>query len=135
MLIDDFVCTYKRISDEEESDELWRQQFLQAVGSPGAYNDQIISDTMEEAYALIQTTNNGKMFLELAWEIGLAHPMNVFITRDRRDHNMDIILIQAYFGWATMDLFHRLLIKLKRGDVVEWNEWQTILDTYRTHKK
>lgn len=135
MLVDDIVCTYKRISDEEESDELWRQQFLQVVGCSEAYDERIISDTMEEAYALIQTSNNGKRFLELAWQNGLTHPMNVFITRDKRDHNMDIIIVQAYFGWATMDLFHRQLIKLKHGDEVKWSEWQTILDTYLSHKK
>ena len=135
MLVDDFVCTYKRISNEEESDDLWRQQFLQAVGCSGPYDEHIISDSMEEAYALIRKSENGKMFLELAWQNGLAHPLNVFITHDKRDHNMNIIMIQAYFGWATMDLFHRLLIKLKLGDQVEWNEWQTILDTYQTYKK
>jgi len=135
MISTDFVCTYKLVtSDEEMSDELWRQQFLQVVGCNKQYNENLINSAMEEAHELISYSKNGKKFFDTIWKEGLAHPLNVFITRDVRDKTMDLICLQAYFGWSTLDLIHKALIKLKQGDEVEWNEWQAIVNTYKKHK-
>jgi len=136
MIATDFVCTYKHISDDEdESDELWRRQFLQVVGCSKNYDDAIISESMKEARELILKSRFGGRFLDIIWANGLAHPLNAFITRDSRDFNNDLLLIQAYFGWSTMDILHRALIKLKQEKEVEWDEWQRIIDTYEEHKK
>lgn len=135
MISTDFVCTYKLLSDEEESDELWRQQFLQVVGCSKKYDDVTISATMKESYQLILKSKYGEQFLNSIWENGLAPPLGAFITRETRDPNTEILLIQAYFGWATLDVFHRALVKLKQGNEIEWEEWQSIIDTYEKHKK
>jgi len=136
MIATDFICTYKELSqDQEASDELWRQQFLQVVGCENKYDDIVICDAMKEARNLILQSKFGEKFLETIWENGLSHPLSVFITRKERDFSNDLLLIQAYFGWATMDLLHRALIKLKQMNEVEWQEWQRIIDTYEKYKK
>lgn len=135
MISTDFVCTYKFITDDEDtSDELWRQQFLQVVGCYKGYDDNTINSSMEEAYDLITKSKHGRQFFDSVWKEGLAHPLNAFITRDMRDKSMELICLQAYFGWPTLDLIHKALIKLKQGTEVEWEEWQTIINSYKKYK-
>lgn len=136
MLCTDFICTYKSFEEEDPllSDDLWRAQFLQIMGCETNYDDEIVRSSVDEAYSIIIESPYGNKFFDAAHKIGIQGPLAVFMTKESRSKEMDVVVLQAYFCWSTMDLVHNLLRRLRHGskeEQPEWNDWQTILDTYK----
>ena len=61
----DFICTYKLIEKESESEHLYRIQFLQAFQSEN-WNDDIINDKMKDLYENIKDNTNIKDIINLS---------------------------------------------------------------------
>jgi hypothetical protein len=130
------MCTYKNFEEEDPllSDDLWRAQFLQIMGCELGYDDVAVRESIDEAYNLIMTAHHGNKFFDEAHKLGVHGPLAVFLTKEDRTKEMDVVVLQSYFGWPTMDLIHNILRKLKTAppnSQLEWSEWQAVLDTYR----
>ena len=63
MYITDFVCTYKRFENEEDSDDMYRAQYLQAFGI-NEYDFKKIDEKLEDLFFYFKNDKNGKKILE-----------------------------------------------------------------------
>lgn len=139
MYISDFICTYKLLKDQDDSDELYRLQFLQIFDCLGGYNEQKVQEGLEDAYKTILSCKYGNKWFDLVWNVGLPSPMCCFLTHSKRDKHSDLLLIQAYYSWITMDLVHKVVCKIKNDshneNQVTWDELFDIVKQFALEHK
>lgn len=133
MYVTDFVCTYRRIDDEDASDELYRNQFLTAFDCQEGYDDSKINLGLNEVKQILLSHKEGKTFLEDAVQIGLPATLAIFSSfgEQSRDGNVDAVL-RAFYGWQTMDLMHSFVSKIKNGEDVSRAQREALIGQYRT---
>lgn len=133
----DFVCTYKRLLDyssfdSSDSDKLYQIQFLQAFGCENDYDDDKITQGLNDVKCILESHEEGRKFLEAAFKNGLPPVLAIFSTIGGEERNAFLdTIIRSYYGWPTMDLIHSFVCKIKNNDKVTQSDWESIVEQHK----
>lgn len=105
----DFICTYKLIENESESEHLYRIQFLQAFQSK-AWDDTIINNKIEKLYDNIKHNNN---INEIINNIKKSKNLEIMITLLGDD---DLTLFKLLFKYELFDFTHKCICNILNND-------------------
>ena len=105
--VTDFVCTYHLIDDPDDSDDLFRLQFLQA------FNYNPTNQSLEDCFNKISiTTNelyelykNNDLIKQLIDKIKISNS-------DYNNENDDFIMFQLCFSYSYFYMMHKVLCTL-----------------------
>ena len=109
MYCSDFICTYKLIENESESEHLYRIQFLQAFESKN-WDDDIINDKMKNLYESIKDNTNIKDIINnIKTSKNLEMLINLF-------GNDDLSLFKLLFKYELFDFTHKCICNILNND-------------------
>ena len=101
----DFICTYKLLENESESEHLYRIQFLQAFQSEN-WNDDIINDKMKDLYENIKDNTNIKDIIN---NIKKSKNLEMMITLLGDD---ELTLFKLLFKYELFDFTHKCICNI-----------------------
>jgi hypothetical protein len=106
----DFICTYKKFDNDEDSNNLFRSQYLQAFNLD-FFDLDIINDTCEKIYYLIKKYEENKLNKILA---GLynKHAKQLLPFSFKKNTYTNIFTFQILFSYDLFDMLHLCLIDL-----------------------
>ena len=104
-----FICTYKLIENESESEHLYRIQFLQAFESEN-WNDDIINDKMKTLYENIKDNANIKNIIN---NIKKSKNLELMITLLADD---ELTLFKLLFKYELFDFTHKCICNILNND-------------------
>ena len=99
MYIYDFICTYKMMDDDDDRNDLYRIQILQAFGLH-CYDDAALNKKIEELYYHMKE----KECAQLKEIIEESYKVNQHICV------CDMLVFTFLFSYDYFDLFHKCLI-------------------------
>ena len=105
----DFICTYKLLENESESEHLYRIQFLQAFQSEN-WNDDIINDKMKTLYENIKDNANIKNIIN---NIKKSKNLELMITLLGDD---ELTLFKLLFKYELFDFTHKCICNILNND-------------------
>ena len=109
MYCSDFICTYKLIEREIDSEHLYRIQFLQAFQSD-KWDDNIINNKIKNLYENIKNNNNIKEIINnIKTSKNLEMLINIF-------GNDDLSLFNLLFKYELFDLTHMCICNILNKD-------------------
>jgi hypothetical protein len=122
MYITDFICTYKKFEQQEEtksnenidSDDIYRSQFLQAFKLE-KWDYQQIEEKQNDLFFYVKNDINGMKILEVLLENKDKYPMLSFIfvqTDEKNNLEKMSEIFFILFSYELFDLFHNCLIDL-----------------------
>jgi hypothetical protein len=124
------VCSYKTIEDGFLSDEKWREDFLAIFCCSDGYDDEIIDKGLAHVRDEVKASKLGDDFLKAAWTQGLPRHMAAFVTSESLNEQNELLLIRSYFTWPTMDLMHKFVTNIKKGNELLLTEVQEMLSAF-----
>ena len=124
------VCTYKTIEDGFLSDEKWREDFLAIFRCKDGYDDEIIDKGLAHVRNVVKASKLGDEFLKAAWTQGLPRHMAAFVMSESLNEQNELLLIRSYFTWPTMDLMHKFVCDIKKGNDLLLSEVQEMLSSF-----
>ena len=105
----DFICTYKLIENESESEQLYRIQFLQAFQSEN-WNDDIINDKMKTLYENIK---DNTVINDIINNIKKSKNLEMMITLLGDD---ELTLFKLLFKYELFDFTHKCICNILNND-------------------
>ena len=111
MYCSDFICTYKSLNNEVDSNLMYQQQLLQAFDVKELDNFDNISQEITNIYNKLKENKDVKKILEC---LKINGP-NMFLLFDKNDNEM---LFQILFSYDYFDLFHRCLIDYYKSNCI-----------------
>ena len=105
----DFICTYKLIENESESEQLYRIQFLQAFESEN-WNDDIINDKMKTLYENIK---DNTVINDIINNIKKSKNLEMMITLLGDD---ELTLFKLLFKYELFDFTHKCICNILNND-------------------
>jgi len=105
----DFICTYKLIENESESEQLYRIQFLQAFQSEN-WNDDIINDKMKTLYENIK---DNTVINDIINNIKKSKNLEMMITLLGDD---ELTLFKLLFKYELFDFTHKSICNILNND-------------------
>ena len=136
----EFLCTYKMMDNEEDQEQLYKIQLLQAFGLDN-WDDKIINDSMLELFNLMKVDNNlEKILLRISKVESLQHIIsmsNEYIDReyanasanDDSDSDKNLVLFSLLFQYEHFDLFHRCIYDFIHYSHISDKNMDTLLET------
>lgn len=113
--ITDFICTYQRIKDLEDSTLLYRLQFLQAFNLKN-FDEEKINTITEQLYEKYKDNP----YIDKLIETDAQH-VNDF-SSDK------LTCFRIYFGYEIFYLFHNLLCSLINNTSIDTNNYNKLLN-------
>ena len=112
MYILDFKCTYKKIADPDDSDNLYKLQFLQAFNLEN-FDDKVINKITEDLYKKFK---NKEEIIELLDSIKKKYTIEDLEKVD------NLSFFRFLFSYHTFSSFHNLLIIINENNNENNNE-------------
>ena len=103
MYIYDFICTYKMMDDDDDRNDLYRIQILQAFGLK-CYDDAVLNNKIAELYFHMKEKEKEKECSPLKEIIEESYKVNQHICV------CDMLVFTFLFSYDYFDLFHKCLI-------------------------
>jgi hypothetical protein len=107
----DFICTYKMMNEQEDQEQLYRIQLLQAFDLE-QWNDGKINSILEELLQSLSSSSEFKVLMDKAKEnknfIDVLENVELF-DEDVIDDNSNEIIFKMLFTYDYFDLIHRCL--------------------------
>lgn len=101
--ITDFACTYQLIDDEEESEMLYRGQFLQAFNQE--HNELTANKTIDKVFDEIDKTTM-ELFTLYKDNVLVKNLMNI------QNNNSEMVNFQMCFSYSSFYVMHKILCAL-----------------------
>ena len=101
--VSDFVCTYQLIDDEDESEMLYRGQFLQAFNKE--HNESSAKKSIDEVFDSIDKTTMDLFNLYKDNPL-IKNLMNL------HNNNSEMVNFQMCFSYSTFYVMHKILCVL-----------------------
>jgi hypothetical protein len=105
----DFICTYKLIENESESEQLYRIQFLQAFQSEN-WDDDIINDKMKYLY---DNMKDNTVINDIINNIKKSKNLEMMITLLGDD---ELTLFKLLFKYELFDFTHKCICNILNND-------------------
>ena len=105
----DFICTYKLIENESESEQLYRIQFLQAFQSE-KWDDDIINNKMKDLYENIK---DNTVINDIISNIKKSKNLEMMITLLGDD---ELTLFKLLFKYELFDFTHKCICNILNND-------------------
>jgi len=126
----DFICTYKLMESDEDQENLYRFQLLQAFDLE-EWSDDIFNATINEIYALFLKSDDFAQILE---KTRANECIDKFILKFNEDNSKNEIIsdelyFSALFNYHTFDLFHRCIVDLYTENKIKPNHLNKLLDS------
>lgn len=116
----DFRCTYKRMLDPEDQENLYRIQLLQAFNM-NTWDDDAINDTVTEIYRKISQDTDFKIIFIKAQNNKSLNDMLALFDEDATIEQNEIIFTML-FKYEYFDLLHRCISDhLREGQIKKDN--------------
>jgi len=113
----EFLCTYKMMDDDEDKNDLYRIQFLQAFDLNN-FNEDILNKKLMQLYDKVKECNQLKEIIEEYSKV---------------NQNMCKIVIFAFlFSYDFFDLFHKCLIDFFNFNVILENTKNDLIQKIKT---
>ena len=109
MYCSDFICTYKLIENESESEQLYRIQFLQAFQSEN-WDDDIINDKMKYLY---DNMKDNTVINDIINNIKKSKNLEMMITLLGDD---ELTLFKLLFKYELFDFTHKCICNILNND-------------------
>ena len=109
MYCSDFICTYKLIENESESEQLYRIQFLQAFQSEN-WDDDIINNKMKDLYENIK---DNTVINDIINNIKKSKNLEMMITLLGDD---ELTLFKLLFKYELFDFTHKCICNILNND-------------------
>jgi hypothetical protein len=103
------ICTYNLIEDGEESDMLYKIQFLQILKQE-EYDEKIINNKIEKLYNILKNNNLIKKILN-----------------NKKHTSDDLVNFMFLFRYDTLYLFHKILINIFNNKLDDINLYEEII--------
>ena len=103
MYIYDFICTYKMMDDDDDRNDLYRIQILQAFGLQ-CYDNTALNNKIAELYYHMKEKEKEKECAPLKEIIEESYKVNQHICV------CDMLVFTFLFSYDYFDLFHKCLI-------------------------
>lgn len=100
----DFICTYKWMDNENDQEQMYRIQMLQAFDL-NAWDDSIIHSIINELYAKLSNLAEFKDIFAKARENKHIQEIMALIDEDTND-----IIFNLLFKFEYFDLLHRCIV-------------------------
>jgi len=109
----EFVCTYKMMDTDEDKEDVYRIQFLQAFNLR-EYNDNVINKELSTIYNKIKDCPQYKEICEAC---------------SHKEYN-GMMMLMCLFSFDTFDLFHRCLIDFFTYDTILEETKKNIIEAF-----
>ena len=114
----DFLCTYKLMDTEDEQEQLYRIQLLQAFDLP-QWNDDKINSTILNLYKLVAKTDEFARVFEKALVNPTMQTLLLKFGEDIKNNEDNLFLIFTFlFNFNYFDLLHRCLCDYLRRKAI-----------------
>jgi hypothetical protein len=120
----DFICTYKFMDNEEDQEQLYRIQLLQAFDL-NEWNDSIINVKMEELYQAVANEFKA-IFIKARENKNINQILSIFKLNGEMEDN-DIIF-KALFNYDYFDLVHRCLVDYFLNNAINPNYLDNLIN-------
>lgn len=126
----DFICTYKRLEDVEESNDLFRSQYLQAFDSENFDMDHI-NNVCDDLFNLMTIKEADKLnkILATLYEIYAKQ----LIPFSFKKNYTNQFIFQILFSYDFFDLFHLCLIDLINNNKISDSCYNNLLETINSN--
>jgi hypothetical protein len=106
----DFVCTYKWMDNDDDQEQMYRIQMLQAFDL-NEWNDDIIHKTIVELYATLGKLSEFKIIFAKARENKNIQEMLALMSLSGEEKSdTDDIIFNLLFKFEYFDLLHRCIV-------------------------
>ena len=114
----DFLCTYKLMDTEDEQEQLYRIQLLQAFDLPH-WDDDKINSTILNLYKLVAKTDEFARVFEKALVNPTMQTLLLKFGEDIKNNEDNLFLIFTFlFNFNYFDLLHRCLCDYLRRKAI-----------------
>jgi hypothetical protein len=106
----DFICTYKRMDNEHDQEQLYRIQLLQAFNL-NEWDDEKINATIDDLYMVLARMNEfNAIFLKARQNEQMIEMMDLFKLSGEERLDENDILFKLLFKFEYFDLLHRCIV-------------------------
>lgn len=131
--ITDFVCTYKNIEDTNESNILFRSQYLQAFNLD-FFDINVINEICEKLFNLMQKHQEDKLNNLLAILYN-KHAIQLLPFSFKKNTYSNLFTFQILFSYDYFDLFHKCLIDLINNNFISDNNYSNLINLMNRDEK
>ena len=121
----DFICTYKQIEDQTESNILFRSQYLQAFNLD-YFDLNIINDICEKLYINMQKFEQNKLNNILALLYN-KHAKQLLPFSFKKNSYTNLFTFQILFSYNFFDTFHLCLIDLINNNNINTLHYENLI--------
>lgn len=131
--ITDFVCTYKNIADTNESNILFRSQYLQAFNLD-FFDINVINEICEKLFNLMQKHQENKLnnLLDFLYN---NHAIQLLPFGFKKNTYSNLFTFQILFSYDYFDLFHKCLIDLINNNFISDNNYSNLINLMNKDEK
>jgi len=104
----DFICTYKMVDDENDQEQLYRIQILQAFNL-NYWDDDIINKIISEVYHIICVSQEFKQVFIKARQNKKINELLTMLNDVNSDKD-DELIFKLLFKYEYFDLLHRCIV-------------------------
>ena len=122
----DFICTYKRMLDPEDQENLYRIQLLQAFNM-NTWDDDAINDTVTEIYRKISQDTDFKIIFIKAQNNKSLNDMLALFDEDATIEQNEIIFTML-FKYEYFDLLHRCISDYLREGQIKKDNFEMLIN-------
>ena len=122
----DFRCTYKRMLDPEDQENLYRIQLLQAFNM-NTWDDDAINDTVTEIYRKISQDTDFKIIFVKAQNNKSLNEMLALFNEDESIEQNEIIFTML-FKYEYFDLLHRCISDYLREGQIKKDKFEMLIN-------
>ena len=131
--ITDFVCTYKNIEDTNESNILFRSQYLQAFNLD-FFDINVINEVCEKLFNLMQKHQENKLNKLLGFLYN-NHAIQLLPFSFKKNTYSNLFTFQILFSYDYFDLFHKCLIDLINNNFISDNNYSNLINLMNKDEK
>jgi hypothetical protein len=131
--ITDFVCTYKNIEDTNESNILFRSQYLQAFNLD-FFDINVINEICEKLFNLMQKHQENKLN-NLLGILYNKHAIQLLPFSFKKNTYSNLFTFQILFSYDYFDLFHKCLIDLINNNFISDNNYSNLINLMNKDEK
>ena len=124
----DFICTYKRMDNEYDQEQLYRIQLLQAFNL-NEWDDEKINATIDDLYMVLARMNEfNAIFLKARQNEQMIEMLDLFKLSGEERLDENDILFKLLFKFEYFDVLHRCIVDYLLNNTIAEKYIKNLLD-------